>query len=321
MAGTKIQKVSFSLKRALEIVMRRWQLAKSTGTILACIATLSACSPVKQQIKQDSTIDENLQVVVDSLLRQQMQELGAISGRAIVMEVQMGEVKASVGNDSILQESGLTRAATLFSALETGKVKLSDTVNTGRGELVIGTDTLRDHNWHRGGYGEQTVMQSFGVASNIASYLIAKKAFGNGVDFAKTLAKYGYQVKDTSMVYNPIGYGIPTIPMQNAKFFNTIARRSLANEAVADSMSMVMEHSVTEGLAKPAASDKVRVAGTTGTIRLAEDEYVAEFCGFFPAEKPQYTILVSINKKGLPVSGGQMAGSVFSQIVDYMVAP
>ena len=57
------------------------------------------------------------------------------------------------------------------------------------------------------------------------------------------------------------------------------------------------------------------------TIRLAEDDYVAEFCGFFPAEKPQYTILVSINKKGLPVSGGQMAGSVFKQIVDYMVAP
>lgn len=121
------------------------------------IATLSACSPVKQQSKQDSTIDEKLQVVVDSLLRQQMQELDAISGRAIVMEVQTGELKASVGNDSILQESGLTRAATLFSALETGKVKLSDTVNTGRGELVIGTDTLRDHNWHRGGYGELTV--------------------------------------------------------------------------------------------------------------------------------------------------------------------
>lgn len=279
-----------------------------------------ACSPVKQHIKQDSTIDEKLQAVVDSLLHHQMQELDAISGRAIVMEVQTGEIKASVGNDSILQESGLTRAATLFSALETGKVKLSDRVNTGSGELVIGTDTLRDHNWHRGGYGELTVKRSFGVASNIASYLMAKKASGNGVDFAKTLAKYGYQVKDTSMVYNPIGYGIPTTPMQNAKFFNTIARRSLANEAVAESMSMVMERSVTEGLAKPAASEKVRVAGATGTIRLTEDEYVAEFCGFFPAEKPQYTILVSINKKGLPVSGGQMAGSVFRQIVDYMVA-
>lgn len=285
------------------------------------IATLSACSPVKQQSKQDSTINEKLQVVVDSLLRQQMQELDAISGRAIVMEVQTGELKASVGNDSILQESGLTRAATLLVALETGKIKLSDRVDVGNGELAIGADTLRDHNWHRGGYGELTVKQGFGVASNIVSYQIAKEAFGNEEDFAKALAKYDYQVKDTSLVYNPIGYGIPTTPMQNAKFFNAIARRSLANEAVAESMSRVMERSVTEGLARHAASDKVHVAGATGTIRLAEDEYVAEFCGFFPADKPQYTILVSINKKGLPVSGGQMAGSVFSQIVDYMIAP
>ncbi|MDY2642370.1 MAG: penicillin-binding transpeptidase domain-containing protein [Mediterranea sp.] len=301
--------------------MRRWQLAKSTEIILACIATLSACSPVKQQIKQDSTIDEKLQVVVDSLLRQQMQELDAISGRAIVMEVQTGELKASVGNDSILQESGLTRAATLLVALETGKVKLSDRIDMGNGELAIGTDTLRDHNWHRGGYGELTVMQSFGVASNIANYLIAKKALGNEEEFAKALAKYDYQVKDTSLVYNPIGYGIPTTPMQNTEFFNTIARRSLANEAVADSMIHVMEYAVAEGLAKPAASEKVRVAGATGNIRLAEDEYVAEFCGYFPADKPQYTILVGINKKGLPVSGGQMAGSVFCQIADYMIAP
>lgn len=282
---------------------------------------IMACNPVKQQIKQDSTIDEKLQVVVDSLLRQQMEELDAIAGRAIVMEVQTGEVKASVGNDSILQESGLTRAATLLTALETGKVKLSDKIDVGNGELVIGTDTLRDHNWHRGGYGELTVQQSFWVSSNIASYQIARKIFENEEDLARALACYGYQVKDTSLVYNPIGYGIPTTPMQNAKFFNTIARRSLANEAAADSMSMVMESSVTEGLAKPAASDKVRVAGATGTIRLTKDEYVAEFCGFFPAEKPQYTILVSINKKGLPVSGGLMAGSVFSQIVDYMVVP
>lgn len=289
--------------------------------LVIAVLFIMACSPVKQQIKQDSTIDEKLQVVVDSLLRQQMQELDAIAGRAIVMEVQTGEVKASVGNDSILQESGLTRAATLLTALETGKVKLSDKIDVDNGELVIGTDTLRDHNWHRGGYGELTVQQSFWVSSNIASYQIARKVFENEEDLARALACYGYQVKDTSLVYNPIGYGIPTTPMQNAKFFNTIARRSLANEAAADSMSMVMESSVTKGLAKPAASNKVRVAGTTGTIRLTEDEYVAEFCGFFPAEKPQYTILVSINKKGLPVSGGQMAGSVFSQIVDYMVVP
>lgn len=251
---------------------------------MTCSATLLACSPVKQKMEQASTNDESLQVVVDSLLRQKMEELDAVSARAIVMEVQTGEVKASVGNDSVLQESGLTRAATLLAALETGKVKLTDTVDVGNGVLVMGADTLRDHNWHRGGYGLLTIQQSFGVSSNIAGYRMAERAFGNEQAFAEALARYGYQVRDASLAYNAIGYGIATTPMQQVKFFNEIARRCIANEAVADSLTMAMEYSVTEGLAIPAASEKVRVAGATGTIRLADDEYVAEFCGFFPAE-------------------------------------
>lgn len=292
---------------------------KQIVIFMACIATLLACNPVKQKSERVLTIDESLQEVVDSLIRQKMEEVDAASGRVIVMEVQTDEVKALIGSDSIQQESGLVRAATLLAALETGKVQLTDIVDVGNGRLAIGADTLLDHNWHRGGYGRLTVKQSFGVSSNIASYQITERAFGDAQAFAEALARYGYQVKDTCLVNNAIGYGIPTTPMQHVKFFNAIARRSIANDAVADSLSMAMEYSVTEGLAKPAASDKVRVAGATGTIRLAEDEYVAEFCGFFPAEEPQYTILVSINKKGLPVSGGLMAGSVFKEIVDYII--
>ena len=48
-------------------------------------------------------------------------------------------------------------------------------------------------------------------------------------------------------------------------------------------------------------------------------EYSVEFCGFFPANNPKYSVIVSMNKMGLPASGGLMAGSVFSEIVDLMV--
>ena len=34
---------------------------------------------------------------------------------------------------------------------------------------------------------------------------------------------------------------------------------------------------------------------------------------------PKYSIIVSINKIGLPASGGLMAGDVFRQIVDCMI--
>lgn len=250
-----------------------------------------------------------MQVRVDSILQNKLSELDATVGQVIVMEVQTGEIKASVGSDSILQESGLVRTASLLAALETKAVKLSDTIDVADGGLAIGKDTLCDHNWHRGGYGKITVEQGFAFSSNISNYKVARKAFDNERAFAEALAKYGYQVKDTSLVYNSLGYGILTTPLQNLTFFNAASKTAI---------KQALEYSVSDGLAKPTQSDKVKVAGATGTIQLSNGEYAVEFCGYFPADNPKYSIIVSINKKGLPASGGLMAGDVFRQIVDIM---
>ena len=284
---------------------------KKTIILLISIATFITCSPTKPKAGQVSTIDSTLQVRVDSILQNKLSELDATAGQVIVMEVQTGEIKASVGTDSMPQESGLVRTVSLLAALETGKVKLSDTINVGNGILAIGRDTLYDHNWHRGGYGKITVEQGFGVASNITNYKIVKKVFENEQAFSEALAKYGYQVKDTSLVYNPLGYGILTTPLQNLTFFNYIAKSKTA-------IKEALEYSVSNGLAKPAQSDKVKVAGATGTIQLSNGEYAVEFCGYFPADNPKYSVIVTINKKGLPASDGLMAGDVFRQIVDIM---
>ena len=282
---------------------------KNTIILLISIATFIACA--KQKAEQVSTIDSTLQVSVDSILQNKLSELDAAIGQVIVMEVQTGDIKASVGTDSILQESGLVRTASLLAALETKAVKLSDTIDVADGVLAIGKDTLCDHNWHRGGYGKITVKQGFGLASNIANYKIVKKVFENEQAFSEALAKYGYQVKDTSLVYNPLGYGILTTPLQNLTFINNIAK---SNTTIKEALA----YSVSDGLAKPAQSDKVKVAGTTGTIQLPNGEYAVEFCGYFPADNPKYGVIVTINKKGLPASGGLMAGDVFRQIIDIM---
>ena len=139
--------------------------------LLGCIATMIACTPTKQ-----STIDTTLQVKVDSILQNKMSEIDAISGQAIVMEVQTGEIKAMVGN-AISQESGLIRTASLLAALETGKIKLSDTIDVGEGVYMVHDRELLDHNWHRGGYGKLTLKQAFGVSSNIAAHKMVKQAF------------------------------------------------------------------------------------------------------------------------------------------------
>ena len=278
---------------------------KNTIILLISIATFIACA--KQKTEQVSTIDSTLQVSVDSILQNKLSELDATIGQVIVMEVQTGEIKASVGSDSILQESGLVRIASLLAVLETKAVKLSDSIDVADGVLAIGKDTLCDHNWHRSGYGKITVEQGFAFSSNIANYKAVRKAFDNEQTFAEALAKYGYQVKDTSLVYNSLGYGIPTTPLQNLTFFNYIAKSKTA-------IKETLEYSVSNGLAKPAQSDKVKVAGATGTIQLPNGEYAVEFCGYFPADNPKYSVIVTINKKGLPASGGLMAGDVFRQI-------
>lgn len=281
---------------------------KNTIILLISIATFIACA--KQKTEQVSTIDSTLQVSVDSILQNKLSELDATIGQVIVMEVQTGEIKASVGSDSILQESGLVRTTSLLAALETKAVKLSDTIDVADGVLAIGKDTLCDHNWHRSGYGKITVEQGFAFSSNIANYKAVRKAFDNEQTFAEALAKYGYQVKDTSLVYNSLGYGIiPTTPLQNLTFFNAASKTAI---------KQALEYAVSDGLAKPAQSDKVKVAGATGTIQLSNGEYAVEFCGYFPADNPKYSVIVTINKKGLPASGGLMAGDVFRQIIDIM---
>ena len=55
-----------------------------------------------------------------------------------------------------------------------------------------------------------------------------------------------------------------------------------------------------------------------GTILFPE--YQRAFCGFFPADAPKYSMIVSMNKLGLPASGGGMAGDLFHYIVEWMIA-
>lgn len=88
---------------------------KNTVILLISIATFVACA--KQKTEQVSTIDSTLQVKVDSILQNKLSELDATTGQVIVMEVQTGEIKASVGTDSILQESGLVRTRFTFGGI------------------------------------------------------------------------------------------------------------------------------------------------------------------------------------------------------------
>lgn len=292
---------------------------KRTLILISIIIPFASCNIKNNSVNRISTIDSTLQVKIDSILQNRLSEFNATSGQVIVMEVQTGEIKATAGAEPKPQESGLIRTASLLAALETKAIQLSDTIDVGNGILTIRKDTLLDHNWYKGGYGKITIQQGFGLSSNIANYKTAKHTFKDAQAFAKALAKYGYQVKDTSLVYNPSGYGVFTTPLQNLTFYTAIAQGTIGDKGTVNDIKRALEYTVTDGLARPAMSDEVKIAGATGTIQLPNGEYAVEFCGYFPADNPQYSVIVSINKKDKPASGGLMAGTVFKQIAELMM--
>ena len=279
--------------------------------------TLISCQSKQQEGKQVSTIDSTLHVKTTSILENKLTELNALSGQAIVMEAQTGNIKAMVGlerkdsadyqsceNFSQAYESALIHPISILAALETGKVKLADTVDVGDGIYICKGDTIKDHNWHRGGYGKITIKQGLASSSDIAVYKAIETAF-NGYTQA-----YYDQLKD-------MGINNLDTPLQILTTYNSIANNK-NNQANIDSLKQALEYVVTDGLAQPAKSDKVQVAGESGTVQLEDGSYIVEFCGYFPADAPQYSIIVSIQKEGLPASGGLMAGDVFRQIVNHM---
>lgn len=85
-----------------------------------------------------------------------------------------------------------------------------------------------------------------------------------------------------------------------------------------------------KGTAKNVRSKYVRIAGKTGTAQISKGvlgykaggkSHQVSFCGYFPADNPQYTCIVVIREPhiGYP-SGGKMAGSVFKSIAEQTMA-
>ena len=342
-------------------------------TIIAFIG-LASCQSKQETIELMSTIDSTLQVKVTSILENKLSELNALSGQTIIMEVQTGHIKAMVGlestdsanyqpceNFSQAYESALIHPISILAALETGKVKLADTVDVGNGSYSIQDRELKDHNWHRSGYGEISIKQGLASSSNIAVYKTMEKAFRDDAQAYFNLIdrmSYGkpdciagianlkpaYFVtpkdsgwSDTAFAWFCIGYNQTITPIQTLTFYNAIANSGkmvqpqlykdsttvinpqIASQANIDSLKQALEYVVTDGLGQPAKSNKIQVAGETGTIQFEDGSYIVEFCGYFPANAPQYSIIVSIHKERLPVSGGLIAGDVFRQITEYII--
>ena len=173
--------------------------------------------------------------------------------------------------------------------------------------------------------------------------------FINGIDGLKPTTYNSPKDSDwvnKYVAWSSIGYNRKIAPIQMLTFYNAIANNGrmvkptlktgeieIINPQIASPqnvklMQVILDHVVSQGLGKKAGSDIIRVAGKTGTSVIGKrefgedvyvDEYQVAFCGYFPADKPKYSMIVSMNKLGLPASGGGMAGALFHNIMEWMI--
>ena len=367
---------------------RKW-IVVAVCVVLLAIAYLiyNRCSSTDHSLpltQEGSTISPRLQHAVDSMLNDKLTEINGLQGQVIIMNVQTGEILAMAGrernfegkfqpcqNFAYQQDLGsLVKVGSLLVALETGKAKLSDVIDVGNGVWQIDDDRImKDHNWHRGGYGELTLDRVLEVSSNIGISKVIwdlfkgheqdffskldSMSFGqpNSIEGIKGLRPNSYNSpKDSNwinkdIIWSAIGYNRKITPIQMLTFYNAIANNGkmvkptlvpgtteVINEQIAKKenvalMQQTLEHVVSQGLGRRAGSPNFKVAGKTGTSQVNEyydgdntvSEYQVAFCGFFPADKPKYSMIVSMNKLGLPASGGGMAGTLFHDISEYLM--
>ncbi|MEQ8627213.1 penicillin-binding protein [Ekhidna sp.] len=142
-----------------------------------------------------TTINVDLQDVTESALLNELQKHDADYGVAIVMEVKTGEIKAisnlsrnsegdyyerynyAVGSQGSREPGSTFKLASMIALLEETDIKLSDTVDTGDGELEFFDKTMRDHK--PGGYGTLTVQEVFENSSNIGVAKLITRYFND----------------------------------------------------------------------------------------------------------------------------------------------
>jgi cell division protein FtsI (penicillin-binding protein 3) len=111
------------------------------------------------------------------------------------------------------------------------------------------------------------------------------------------------------------------------KFVPKTIKSSIASSTTIDKLKQLLVGVVERGTARNISGGNVRIAGKTGTAILnfnsnsrAAKKYQASFCGFFPAENPQYSCIVVMNNPRNGQYGALAAAPVVKEIAEKSVA-
>ena len=130
-----------------------------------------------------TTIDVSMQDLAERSLIEELKEINANVGVAIVMDVPTGDIKAIVNMEKcfdgeyreihnhavsdLLEPGSVFKPASLLVALDDGVVDTTCHVETGCGVWQMYGRDMKDHNWRKGGYGMLTFAKTLWYSSNI----------------------------------------------------------------------------------------------------------------------------------------------------------
>ena len=140
------------------------------------------------------------------------------------------------------------------------------------------------------------------------------------ISFVQFVNGYNQQISSLQLLtfYNAIANNGRMVLPTFTKGDTTILKEQIASKENIAVLQQLLVLKVKDGLALKAYSDKVSIAGEQGkTIISGKGDntiYCLQFCGYYPSDKPKYSIIVSLDKKGLPASSG-MASNVVKQII------
>lgn len=103
-----------------------------------------------------------------------------------------------------------------------------------------------------------------------------------------------------------------------------VIRPRMCKPEVLRNIQICLETVTTRGVGRRINSRMFNIAGKTGTAQVwtsagFASQYLVSFAGYFPAEKPQYSCIVCI-QKGAPASGSLHCGPVFKKVAETVMA-
>ena len=293
---------------------------------------LLADSPKEEPVNirhRDSVLETGI-----ALHLEQDQKEYKIWSKAIVyvVETKTGKIKANVSyerkgdsfdpcTDTYNEEQSVMECGSTYLALlSTGKVTPKHVYNTGAG--VYGN--VRDHNWRRGGYGTISLERALEVRSQIAFTMAKEQVFGgNATEFDDLIYSYlgGWPNCAFGILtfYNAVANEGKMVELVSEGAYGNVIQEQMAQPQYIKELQVGLEHSVSQGLMRKAGRDYVKVSACGRTFNLTNNYRRMELCGYFPSDNPLYTIMVILEKEGLPASAGGMCGPIFAHTVDLLV--